>query len=58
MLSWWAFLIAAVVLIGIVIAVIRSLNRWQQPPPGSPLEAQQAEARLWSTKTGGGGSAG
>ncbi|HEX2050668.1 MAG TPA: hypothetical protein VHJ34_08565 [Actinomycetota bacterium] len=37
----------------------RSLRNWGQAPPGRDAEAQNAEARLWSTRNyGGGGGAG
>lgn len=48
--SWWAFGVVIAVVAVITVLTLRSLGRWKQTPPRDP-ETQQAEARLWSTRS-------
>lgn len=50
MSTWWAFLGVVAIVTLIVVLTFRSLSRWKQTPPSDP-ETQEAEARLWSTRS-------
>jgi hypothetical protein len=49
--SWWTYGILVTLLAAGLILYFRSFKRWQQSPPGHDPESQQADARLWSTRS-------